>query len=231
MTVTVLLFAALRESKGTDRLDVELRPGETAHALFDRLFVDRPHPRWPGALLFAVNREYVDRGHALQDGDEVAFVPPLGGGEGEDGRVSLHHERIPEAEVVARVAGPDKGGLCVFTGWVRDHHAGRAVTRLEYEAYEPMAVQEMSRICDAVALRWPGVDAVIAAAGDRRRGGGHRLRFGPPRGGLRGVPVRDRHPQGDGADLQEGVLRGRQRLEGAGRWLSSSSGASADAPI
>jgi molybdopterin synthase catalytic subunit/molybdopterin converting factor small subunit len=162
MTVTVLLFAALRESKGTDRLDVELRPGETAHALFDRLFVDRPHPRWPGALLFAVNREYVDRGHALQDGDEVAFVPPLGGGEGEDGRVSLHHERIPEAEVVARVAGPDKGGLCVFTGWVRDHHAGRAVTRLEYEAYEPMAVQEMSRICDAVALRWPGVDAAIA---------------------------------------------------------------------
>ncbi len=131
MTVTVLLFAALRESKGTDRLDVELRPGETAHALFDRLFVDRPHPRWPGALLFAVNREYVDRGHALQDGDEVAFVPPLGGGEGAD-------------------------------GWVRDHHAGRAVTRLEYEAYEPMAVQEMSRICDAVALRWPGVDAVIA---------------------------------------------------------------------
>lgn len=165
MAVTVLLFAALREHKGTDRLDVELLPGETAYGLFDRLFADRPHPRWPGALLFAVDREYVDREHVLSDGEELAFVPPLGGGEGEDLRVSLHHGPLPSDAVVARVQGPDKGGLCVFTGTVRDHHKGRAVTHLEYEAYEPMALSEMGRICDAIATRWPGVEAAI----------GHRL--------------------------------------------------------
>ena len=165
MTVTVLLFAALRENKGTDRLDIALEEGETAFALFDRLFPDRPHPRWPGALLFAVNREYVDRSQVLQDGDEVAFVPPLGGGEGADPRVSLHRGPLPLAEVAARVDGPDKGGVVVFTGVVRDHHDGRAVTHLEYEGYDPMALSEMSRICDAVRLRWPGVEAAM----------GHRL--------------------------------------------------------
>ena len=162
MTVTVLLFAALREDKGTDHLDVELEPGETAYELFDRLFPDRPDPRWPGSLLFAVNREYVDRSEVLREGDEVAFVPPLGGGEGEDGRVSLHHGPLAEREVVARVEGPDKGGLCVFTGLVRNHHKGRSVLYLEYEGYEPMALSEMSRICDAATLRWPGVETAIA---------------------------------------------------------------------
>ena len=49
-------------------------------------------------------------------------------------------------------------------------------------------------------------------ARDRRgeRGGGRVL--APPGRGLRRLPLRDRHPQGQGADLEEGVLRGRLRL-------------------
>jgi MoaE-MoaD fusion protein len=165
MTVTVLLFAALREKKGTDSLEVTIEEGETPYSLFDRLFADRPDPKWPGALLFAVDREYVDRNEPLEDGCEVAFVPPLGGGEGPDPRVSLHDSTLPSDEVIARVEGPDKGGLVVFTGVVRNHHDGRAVLHLEYEGFEPMALSEMSRICDAIRLRWPGVETAM----------GHRL--------------------------------------------------------
>ncbi len=44
------------------------------------------------------------------------------------------------------------GGYASFEGWVRDHNEGRSVERLEYEAFEPLAVKEGERIvAEAVA--------------------------------------------------------------------------------
>jgi molybdopterin synthase catalytic subunit len=42
-----------------------------------------------------------------------------------------------------------------FTGLVRNHHAGRAVIRLEYSAYEPMAEAECAHIVTEAESRWP----------------------------------------------------------------------------
>lgn len=50
---------------------------------------------------------------------------------------------------------PAEGALCLFVGVVRDHHEGRAVQRLEYEAYEEMALPLMERIEDEARRRWP----------------------------------------------------------------------------
>jgi molybdopterin synthase catalytic subunit len=47
------------------------------------------------------------------------------------------------------------GALCVFVGVVRDNHQGRAVSRLEYEAYEEMALGEMRAIEQEARARWP----------------------------------------------------------------------------
>lgn len=41
---------------------------------------------------------------------------------------------------------PESGGYVSFEGWVRDHNAGKKVTRLEYKAYEALAVKEGNRI-------------------------------------------------------------------------------------
>ena len=38
------------------------------------------------------------------------------------------------------------GGFVAFEGWVRDHHEGRRVTGLDYEAYEALAVSEGEKI-------------------------------------------------------------------------------------
>lgn len=46
------------------------------------------------------------------------------------------------------------GALVTFEGWVRDHHEGRAVTALEYEAYEQLAVKEGSRIISAAQKKF-----------------------------------------------------------------------------
>jgi len=50
---------------------------------------------------------------------------------------------------------PADGALCLFVGVVRDHHQGRAVARLEYEAYEEMALLLLQRIEDEARRRWP----------------------------------------------------------------------------
>ncbi len=53
------------------------------------------------------------------------------------------------------VAAPDKGGLVLFVGTVRNHTQGKEVLRLDFEAYEPMAVNEMRKIAVTIKERWP----------------------------------------------------------------------------
>lgn len=60
-------------------------------------------------------------------------------------------------EVLRAVSHPGAGGVDVFLGLVRDTNEGRAVTKLEYEAYASMAVKEMERIAADIARDIPGV--------------------------------------------------------------------------
>lgn len=53
---------------------------------------------------------------------------------------------IDPAPLVAAVAGPSRGALVVFSGNVRDHHAGRAVDRITYTAYRAMAASGLAGI-------------------------------------------------------------------------------------
>ncbi len=63
-------------------------------------------------------------------------------------------------KIVSLVCRADLGGVRVIIGVVRDQTKGRKVLRLEYEAYEPMAVAEMKKIAYRVTEKWP--QAVIA---------------------------------------------------------------------
>ena len=45
------------------------------------------------------------------------------------------------------------GAYCGFEGWVRNRNEGKTVLRLEYEAYEPIAVSEGARILDEARRR------------------------------------------------------------------------------
>jgi molybdopterin synthase catalytic subunit len=59
-----------------------------------------------------------------------------------------------------RVA-PADGALCLFVGVVRDHHQGRRVQRLEYEAYEEMALPLLQRIEEEARARWTGSSVAV----------------------------------------------------------------------
>lgn len=78
MQVRVRYFAVLRERLGCDEELVSIAPGETVAALYTRLFPPGPEGALPVA--FAVDHAYVRGDAPLDDGAEVAFIPPLGGG-------------------------------------------------------------------------------------------------------------------------------------------------------
>ncbi|MBC7552891.1 MAG: molybdenum cofactor biosynthesis protein MoaE [Taibaiella sp.] len=56
---------------------------------------------------------------------------------------------------ISRVADPKCGGTDVFVGTVRNHTAGRRVLRLEFEAYEKMALLELEKIAATAMAQWP----------------------------------------------------------------------------
>ncbi len=67
----------------------------------------------------------------------------------------LTDQPIEPALLLEAVRRPGDGGLALFVGVVRDQNEGRAVTRLDYEAYGPMAEKEMARIAEELATLHP----------------------------------------------------------------------------
>jgi molybdopterin synthase catalytic subunit len=53
------------------------------------------------------------------------------------------------------IMSPESGGIDVFIGTVRNATKGKPVVRLEFEAYEPMAVAEMEKIAKQAFEKWP----------------------------------------------------------------------------
>ncbi|HQR67332.1 MAG TPA: molybdenum cofactor biosynthesis protein MoaE, partial [Thermoanaerobaculia bacterium] len=62
---------------------------------------------------------------------------------------------IDPAGLLGSVRRPGDGGVAMFVGVVRDQNEGMAVTRLEYEAYGPMAEKELARIAEELAALHP----------------------------------------------------------------------------
>ncbi len=81
MRVTIRLFARLRDLAGSGELTREVSGPATAHTVWTALTKEIPalleHER---TLSVAVNAEYSRMTAAVQDGDEVAFLPPVSGG-------------------------------------------------------------------------------------------------------------------------------------------------------
>ena len=75
-------------------------------------------------------------------------------------RVALIDRPIDVAALVAEVAHPGTGATTLFVGTVRDQHAGRAVTGIDYDAYAPMAHRECETIGAEAAERF-GTDRIV----------------------------------------------------------------------
>jgi MoaE-MoaD fusion protein len=140
--ISVRLFAGLRERAGVSRL--ELEDVATVDDVWARLQLGDE----PAGLLYAVNREYVERGQALHDGDEVALIPPVSGG-----AYLITAEPLDVARVIGEVEDDAAGAVASFVGTVRRSSRGRDVTYLDYEAFEEMAEPMLARLGEEITAK------------------------------------------------------------------------------
>ena len=171
--VRVRLFAIQRELAGAREVPLELPSQATIEgawsalvALHPTLAQGRPFVR------FARNGDYADAGTELQDGDELAIIPPVSGGQDTERRILEIREEPFGTSILAelgdQLATDDDGAIVGFVGRTRRtpgtpapgqedearRHAGRSVEGLSYEAHELMALSVLDRIAAEIAERF-----------------------------------------------------------------------------
>jgi molybdopterin synthase catalytic subunit/molybdopterin converting factor small subunit len=168
MRLEVRTFGGLAERAGLSTLVVELPAGANVAQLRRTLAAQHPElaPLMPRVAV-SVDLEIVDDATVLAAGHEVALLPPVAGGAGEDTDpavtdqrtiTGLVHGPLDVTGTLARIGAPDVGAVVSFLGTVRDHAEDLdGVVRLDYSAYEPMAERELVRIADEIRAAHPEV--------------------------------------------------------------------------
>jgi molybdopterin synthase catalytic subunit len=153
MHIQVRLFARLRELAGWEARTLEVPEGSTVGGVLDQLAQQQPElGAVRGVLQAAINREHAPGTRALAEGDELAVFPPLSGGEGDE--VWLGRDPILDQDHPPLEGGGETGARVRFLGTVRGSFEGRPVLRLAYEAYEPMALEELERVAAEARTRF-----------------------------------------------------------------------------
>jgi MoaE-MoaD fusion protein len=158
MQITLRFFAVVRERLGESERVVELPEGSTiadARAYVDNL-AGAAAPLVQRSMTM-LNQEYASPEDVLRDGDELAFIPPVSGGD----HFRVHAGTLDAQAITASVEDEGAGAVVTFLGTVRDNARGRAVTHLDYEAYPEAAEKMLARIAREMRDRWPVLRVAI----------------------------------------------------------------------
>ena len=162
MALTVLYFAAAREAAGVAREQLD---GAVATVADLRRALSERHPALARVLprcRLAVNQEMASDAEAVPDGAEVAIIPPVSGGAP---RCRVVDRPIALEEAVAAVRATGRGAVVTFEGDVRAETQGRAVVRLEYEAYLPMAERTLRQLAEELEREHGASVAIVHRVG------------------------------------------------------------------
>jgi molybdopterin synthase catalytic subunit/molybdopterin converting factor small subunit len=184
--VRIVYYAAAHELAGTREETAIVRTAAQScdvHAFKVWLATHRPRlAPYLARMRVALNGEITSDANMIHADDELALLPPVAGGAP---LAEVRTTPLSIDEVVAAVRHASAGGIAIFVGVVRDHHEGKSVTRLDYEAYTVLANKEMGRIVDELLRTHPntrlaalhrvgelaiGDSAVVVAASAAHRG-------------------------------------------------------------
>ncbi len=169
MQVTIRLFAGLRERADTASIavtlpdDQESSAGSTVQSAIDAASEQvEGGLQMRGHIMIALNREYVEADHSVKDGDEIALIPPVSGGAAlrtglpDDSfqNVLITTAPLDPEPLTNHVTTEEDGAVVTFLGVTRNHNAGRTVDYLEYEAYRPMADEQIQSVIDEMKEKW-----------------------------------------------------------------------------
>jgi molybdopterin converting factor subunit 1 len=165
--IKIKFFAMLRSLVTDGEAEMEVGEAATVRDLIAKLEADYPgigRALEDAKAKTAVNHEFVGRGAPINDGDEVAFIPPMSGGSCADPElVRLQPEDFSVDEEIARVlkSSTSIGGIDVFLGTARERSRDRTITGLEFEHYPEMAEKQLRRTRDEALKRFDIIEVAI----------------------------------------------------------------------
>lgn len=161
--VKILFFGSFREIIGMTEVETELeKPSISVKELLlglpktikniDKIIAHHP--------TVAVNQEFANKDQIVNDGDEIAFIPPMSGGQD---LVRIQEEDFSINEELARVQQSSKsiGGIVTFVGTARDISQGRNIEQMEFEYYPQMAEKKLGEIRDVALKNFDIIEVLI----------------------------------------------------------------------
>jgi MoaE-MoaD fusion protein len=153
--ITVKLFGMTKSLAGNQsNLTLALANGQSLKNLVELI-----NKRYPSIgeliqkkkILVSVNQEIAHEDTKIQEGDEIALLPPFAGGsidEHEAMLVRVQREDFSIDAELNRVRSRSRriGGIAIFLGTARDHSKGRDVDGITFEHYEGMAQKKLREI-------------------------------------------------------------------------------------
>jgi molybdopterin synthase catalytic subunit/molybdopterin converting factor small subunit len=117
-------------------------------------------------VLISVNQEIAHPETIIQEGDEVALLPPFAGGNascGDEKLVRVQQEDFSIDQELARVRASSKriGGIAIFLGTARDRSKGRDVSGIKFEYYEGMAQKKLREIRERALKDFDVIELLI----------------------------------------------------------------------
>jgi len=162
----IRLFATLKDRAGAGSITVTVSEPTNVKELLET--VAGQYPVLSNALpslLVAVNRAFAGEETVIRHGDEVAFFPPVSGGNlVHPTYFSVTTDKVDLESIHSRIRGVEIGAIVTFSGSVRgqtDRQGLPSTTLfLEYEAYKEMAELKMAQIAREIWERWPLVKGI-----------------------------------------------------------------------
>jgi len=163
--IRVLFFASLKEKAGIKETSITIDVGSTIKNLKDQIQLLFPAlaPYLP-VCLTSINRQFSFDDDQIPNNAEVAFFPPVSGGQDKPESILMVTDQVISLDmVVQELTRVSTGAVCIFTGVVRGHTERenlRTTNFLEYESYIPMAEMMLRQIEKEIRERWPKVEGI-----------------------------------------------------------------------
>jgi molybdopterin synthase catalytic subunit/molybdopterin converting factor small subunit len=164
MHARVLFFGMLKEVVGRSAEEAEFAEGADLHHVFETYAAQYPRLReMARSIVIARNQEFAELAAKVEEGDEIAFLPPVSGGAGPElpeiaiggNHYALTRHAIDTRSLIARLLTGAEGAVVTFEGTVRNNTKGRPTLFLDYECYESMALKTMARLGQEIAAAHP----------------------------------------------------------------------------
>jgi len=114
-------------------------------------------------VIVSINQQFAFDEELVPDRAEVAFFPPVSGGNG-DTKIDITNQPLDINELLADATRKSTGAAAIFTGIIRGETHGKKeyeTIGLEYESYRPMAISKLEQIAEEIRVRWSDVQTIV----------------------------------------------------------------------